>query len=55
MTPDELLQHLDINPHQLQEWLKRASHEGQVRRLNKPVRYQWGGSTQPLQRSMFDK
>ena len=40
-TDQDLLTHLDIGKPQLRDWLKRATEEGQVTRLNKPVRYQW--------------
>jgi predicted Rossmann fold nucleotide-binding protein DprA/Smf involved in DNA uptake len=51
-TDQELLERLDIGKPQLQEWLKRAMAEGQVKRLNKPVRYQWQ-ATRPEQNSFF--
>jgi predicted Rossmann fold nucleotide-binding protein DprA/Smf involved in DNA uptake len=51
-TDQELLEQLDIGKPQLQEWLKRAMAEGQVKRLNKPVRYQWQ-AIRPEQNSFF--
>ena len=51
-TDEELLERLDIGKPQLQEWLKRAMAEGQVKRLNKPVRYQWQAA-RPEQNSFF--
>lgn len=51
-TDQELLERLDIGKPQLQEWLKRAMAEGQVKKLSKPVRYQWQ-ATRPEQDSFF--
>ncbi len=51
-TDQELLERLDIGKSQLQEWLKRAMAEGQVKKLNKPVRYQWQ-ATRAEQNSFF--
>lgn len=51
-TDQELLIRLDIGKPQLRDWLKRAMEEGQVKKLSKPVRYQWR-STRPEQNSFF--
>jgi predicted Rossmann fold nucleotide-binding protein DprA/Smf involved in DNA uptake len=51
-TVRELLAGFDIGKRQLQDWLKRATEEGQVKKLNKPVRYQWR-SARPEQNSFF--
>jgi hypothetical protein len=51
-TDQELLTCLDIGKPQLHEWLKRALEEGQVIKLDKPVRYQWR-SARPEQNSFF--
>lgn len=40
-TPDQLLEGLEIGRSQLDGWLKRAVQEGRVKKLSKPVRYQW--------------
>lgn len=51
-TDQELLTRFDIGKPQLRDWLKRAMEEGQVKKLSKPVRYQWQ-STRPEQNSFF--
>ncbi len=53
-TDQELLAYLDddIGKLQLRDWLKRAMEEGQVKKLSKPVRYQWQ-SARPEQNSFF--
>ncbi len=53
-TVEELLAHIDIAKSQLQEWLKRAINDGHIKRLRKPVRYEWRGH-EPVQGSMFDR
>lgn len=40
-TSDELCAIFEIQKSQLADWMKRASEEGKVRKLVKPVRYQW--------------
>jgi len=42
-TPDDLAGYIDVNKPQLNAWLKRATSEGRVKKLTKPVRYQWTG------------
>ena len=42
-TPGDLADYFDINKSQLNTWLKRAVSEGQVKKLTRPVRYQWIG------------
>jgi predicted Rossmann fold nucleotide-binding protein DprA/Smf involved in DNA uptake len=49
----ELSGMMDVGKPQLRAWLARAVHDGHVRKLGRPVRYQWGES-QPRQGSMFD-
>ncbi|MFI5351470.1 MAG: DNA-processing protein DprA [Candidatus Binatales bacterium] len=51
-TADQLLRHLDIVKAQLSHWLTRAVDAGIVRKLRKPVRYQWQ-TGRPRQRSIF--
>ncbi len=51
-TDQELLIRFDIGKPQLRDWLKRAMEEGQVKKLSKPVRYQWR-SARPEQNSFF--
>jgi hypothetical protein len=53
ITLDEMLNQLDICKSQLNEWLKRALDEGHVKKLNKPVRYQWQRQ-KDQQPSIFD-
>jgi len=40
-TPDELAELLDINKTQVNVWLRRALAEKRLRKLSKPVRYEW--------------
>lgn len=40
-TPDELVDALDLNKTQLNAWLKRAVSEEKLKKLARPVRYQW--------------
>lgn len=54
MKPDALQNQLDISKPQLNAWLKQAVREGKVRKLSRPVRYQWQGSERN-QGSLFDQ
>ena len=38
---DELLSNTALHKSQLNEWLKRATEDGMVKKLSHPVRYQW--------------
>lgn len=40
-TVDELVETFDVNKTQLNVWLKRALDEKKIRKLSKPVRYEW--------------
>jgi len=40
-TPDELVEALDLNKTQLNTWLKCAVSEEKLKKLARPVRYQW--------------
>lgn len=40
-TPDELVDALELNKTQLNTWLKRAVADKKLKKLSKPVRYQW--------------
>lgn len=51
-TPDELLMEFDITKPQLNRWLNKAAQEKQVKKLNKPVRYQSLINIEQI--SMFD-
>jgi predicted Rossmann fold nucleotide-binding protein DprA/Smf involved in DNA uptake len=53
-TVEDLLAHMDIAKSQLQDWLKRAINDGHIKRLQRPVRYEWRGH-EPIQGSMFDR
>jgi predicted Rossmann fold nucleotide-binding protein DprA/Smf involved in DNA uptake len=53
VTLDEMLNQLDVCKSQINEWLKRALDEGHVKKLNKPVRYQWQ-QQKDQQPSIFD-
>lgn len=48
---DQLLELSGLHKSQLTEWLKRATEEKRVRKLAKPVRYQWSTAQQP---SLFE-
>ncbi len=45
-TPGELAEIFDLNKTQTNAWLKRAVGEKKVKKLSKPVRYQWIDSQQ---------
>jgi hypothetical protein len=53
ITLDDMLNQLDVCKTQLSDWLKRAQEEGHVKKLSKPVRYQWQ-LQKPQQPSFFD-
>ena len=40
-TPDELVDALELNKTQLNAWLKRSVADKKLKKLSKPVRYQW--------------
>lgn len=48
-TPDYLIKEFQITKSQLQEWLKRAVSEGLIKKVQKPVRYQWTGQKRIFQ------
>lgn len=41
VTLDELMESTALHKSQLNDWLKRATDDGVVKKLNRPVRYQW--------------
>lgn len=41
VTLDELMESTALHKSQLNDWLKRATEEGVVKKLNRPMRYQW--------------
>jgi predicted Rossmann fold nucleotide-binding protein DprA/Smf involved in DNA uptake len=43
ITVEELLEQLDINKSQLNDWLKRALEDGEIEKLTKPIRYRKRG------------
>ena len=47
-TPDEICEALKINKTQLNLWLKQALKDKKVKKLSKPVRYQWTGDDPQL-------
>lgn len=51
VRPDEIEERLGLKKAQLNEWLKRAVSEEQVKKLSRPVRYQWRGGDR--QQAMF--
>jgi len=46
VSPEDVLQNVDVNKTQVNDWLKRAEAEGRVSKLKKPVRYASMRSTQ---------
>ena len=53
-TVDQLLQELDISKSQLNEWLKRATEEGKLKKKKNPVRYAWlSVESKPKQTPIF--
>jgi hypothetical protein len=40
-TPDELVEAMDLNKTQLNIWLKKAVDDKKLKKLLKPIRYQW--------------
>ncbi|MDD9859049.1 MAG: DNA-processing protein DprA [Nitrospira sp.] len=48
-TSDYLLKEFQITKSQLHEWLKRAVSEGLIKKIPKPVRYQWTGQKRIFQ------
>ena len=51
-TADELFNELDLNKTQLSTWLKQAIKDKKIKKLSKPVRYQWQANK--AQVGMFD-
>lgn len=47
-TTDELVEVLDLNKTQLNSWLKQAVAEEKLKKLAKPVRYQWIAAQQSV-------
>jgi hypothetical protein len=45
-APDELMEAMDLNKTQLNIWLKRAVDDKKLKKLSKPVRYQWVANQQ---------
>jgi len=45
-TPDELVDALELSKSQLNTWLKRAVADKKLKKLTKPVRYQWVSTQQ---------
>jgi predicted Rossmann fold nucleotide-binding protein DprA/Smf involved in DNA uptake len=39
LSPDELVERMDVVKSQLNKWLKKAVEDGKVKKLSKPVRY----------------
>jgi len=48
-TPDYLAREFQITKSQLHEWLKQAVSEGLIKKIPKPVRYQWTGQKRIFQ------
>ncbi len=47
LTTEQICTRLSLHKSQVSEWMKRAVEEKQVRKLIKPVRYQWARSNLP--------
>lgn len=47
-TPDELIEVLELNKTQLNTWLKRAVEDKKLKKMSKPVRYQWISNQQSI-------
>lgn len=54
ITLDEMLNQIDVCKTQLNDWLKRAQDEGHIKKLSKPVRFQWQ-QQKAQQPSIFDQ
>lgn len=52
VSPDELVERLELQKTQLNTWLKQAVADKKVKKLSRPVRYEWQGDD--AQRSMFE-
>lgn len=51
---DEISECMKLHKLQVRNWLEQAQNEGVIKKLEKPVRYQWnGGSMEPRQHSLF--
>lgn len=53
ITVDDLVDEFGVNKTQINAWLKQATTDKKVKKLNKPVRYQWDAS-KSLQVGMFE-
>lgn len=45
-TPNELVEAMELNKIQLNTWLKKAVADRKLKKLSKPVRYQWVADSQ---------
>lgn len=52
-TTDELLEEFELNKTQLNTWLKLAIKDKKIKKLSKPVRYQWQDNKSQM--GMFDE
>ncbi|MFU8787977.1 MAG: DNA-processing protein DprA [Methylobacter sp.] len=51
---DEISDYMQLHKLQVRDWLEQAQHEGAIKKLNKPVRYQWHESSTDMgQLSLF--
>ena len=51
---DEISEYMELKKVQVHDWLEQAQKEGAIKKLKKPVRYQWNGSSvDPKQQSLF--
>jgi len=51
---DEISECMKLHKLQVRNWLEQAQNEGVIKKLEKPVRYQWNGcSVEPKQQCLF--
>ncbi|MBL6986308.1 MAG: DNA-protecting protein DprA [Methylobacter sp.] len=51
---DEISECMKLHKLQVRNWLEQAQNEGVIKKLEKPVRYQWNGSSvEPKQQCLF--
>ena len=52
LNADDIAERLDLQKSQVSVWLKKAVEEKKLRKLTRPVRYEW--PSEDAQQSMFD-
>ena len=51
-TADEVSKELDLHKSQVKEWLLRATSDGKIDKITRPVRYQWKSESTPSQQDL---